>query len=132
MTFNHVIPSDFDAAREVQKSILDAVQDAGYEEGDYFGIKLALEETLINAIKHGNKFDKNKNVTIRGSVTPKKVELCIEDEGKGFERQGVPDPTADENLTKSSGRGILLMEAYMDKVEYTKCGRCCRLVKTRK
>ncbi len=123
------IPSDFSAGREVQAKILDDVQRHGYGAESTFAIKLALEEVLINAIKHGNKFDPGKRVHVECTITPKQAEIIIEDEGAGFERQEVPDPTAEENLTKCSGRGILLIEAYMDAVEYSNRGRRVRLLK---
>ena len=123
------IPSDFAASRDVQKRILDAVADCGFSSHSTFAIKLALEEALINAIKHGNKLDPNKQVHITWSVTPEQAEIVIEDEGPGFVREVVPDPTLEENLEKCSGRGILLMEAYMNSVEYSHGGRRLRLVK---
>ena len=123
------IPSDLAQTRNVNRQILQAVRDHGFSDNDYFGIKLSLEEALVNAIKHGNKLDPKKHVKIYASVDATKVEIIIEDEGPGFERDDVPDPTADENLTKCSGRGLLLMEAYMTSVEYSNRGRRIRLVK---
>lgn len=131
MTFHFVIQSDLHEQRDVQKRILDAVEAAQWDGNDIFGIKLAMEEAIINAIKHGNKFDRKKKVMLFGSVTPDRIEINVEDEGDGFERCEVPDPTADENLTKCSGRGILLMEAYMDEISYHNNGRRCRIIKTR-
>ncbi|MBC8105989.1 MAG: ATP-binding protein, partial [Anaerolineae bacterium] len=86
-------------------------------------------EVLINAIKHGNKFDEGKHVHVEWNVTPEQAEIIIEDEGPGFERVEVPDPTLVENLTKCSGRGILLIEAYMSSVEYSNKGRRVRMIK---
>ncbi|MGH7213366.1 MAG: ATP-binding protein [Tepidisphaeraceae bacterium] len=123
------IPSDFAAGRDVQKAILDRIAACGFSENCTFGIKLALEEALINAIKHGNKFDPGKKVRIAATVTPKECEIVIEDEGPGFDRSCVPDPTLEENLEKCSGRGILLMEAYMTRVEWSCRGRRVRLVR---
>ncbi|CAN5683228.1 hypothetical protein BH09PLA1_BH09PLA1_35330 [soil metagenome] len=123
------IPSDLSAVREVQSRILDDVKRHGYGHESTFAIKLALEEVLINAIKHGNKFDQNKKVHVESNVTRDEAEIIIEDEGPGFERVEVPDPTLSENLTKCSGRGILLIEAYMTSVEYSNRGRRVRMVK---
>jgi serine/threonine-protein kinase RsbW len=108
-----VIRSDFNEARDVQKRILDDVQGAGFNSQSQFAIKLALEEAIINAIKHGNKLDLTKSVRINATVSPMRAEIVIEDEGPGFKRTNIPDPTLDENLEKCSGRGILLIEAYM-------------------
>lgn len=123
------IPSDLAASRDVHKAIMDRVEAQHYDEQSTFAIRLALEEGLMNAIKHGNKLDPKKTVHVEAKVTPKDTEITIEDQGKGFARDEVPDPCAAENLLKCSGRGILLMEAYMDKVEYSNGGRRVRMVK---
>jgi serine/threonine-protein kinase RsbW len=127
MTFT--IRSDFSAGHDVQKRILDAVEKAGFNSQSTFAIKLALEEALINAIKHGNKLDLKKNVHIEATVTPTVTEITVEDEGPGFDRDCVPDPTLEENLDKCSGRGILLIEAYMNRVEWSRGGRRVHMVK---
>ena len=116
------IPSDFAAGREVQKKILDKVARSGFNDQSAFAIKLALEEALINAIKHGNKLDPGKKVTIEAKVTNNMAEIVIEDQGPGFQRESVPDPTAEENLEKCSGRGILLIRTFMDVVRYNPAG----------
>lgn len=123
------IPSDFAASRDLQKTIVDQVVACGYNSQNVFAIKLALEEAMINAIKHGNKLDMKKHVHIGYAVSPTTVEIVIEDEGPGFTREEIPDPTLEENLTKCSGRGILLIEAYMTRVEYSKGGRRLRMIK---
>jgi len=128
-TMKFIIESDLSQQREIQKRILDAVEGAGFTSDSVFAVKISLEEALINAIKHGNKLDPNKKVRIEASVSPNETEIIIEDEGPGFERAEVPDPTAEENLLKCSGRGILLMETYMDQVEYSKNGRRVRMIK---
>jgi serine/threonine-protein kinase RsbW len=122
------ISSNFLAGREVQQKILDEVDRLGFNANNAFAIKLALEEALINAIKHGNKLDPAKHVIIEARVTPALVEIVIEDEGAGFDRSKIPDPLADENLEKCSGRGILLIESYMSEAEWTKGGRRLRMV----
>ena len=123
------IPSDLAASRDVHRSIMDRVEAQHYDEQSTFAIRLALEEGLMNAIKHGNKLDPKKTVHVEATVTPKATEITIEDQGKGFQRDHVPDPCAEENLLKCSGRGILLMEAYMDEVKYSQGGRRVRMVK---
>jgi serine/threonine-protein kinase RsbW len=129
MPLTFTIPSDFTAGRDVQKRIMDRVQTCKFGSQSTFAIKLALEEALINAIKHGNKLDPKKKVTVAAKVTPRRCEIQIEDQGPGFQRACVPDPTADENLLKCSGRVILLMEAYMDKVDWSRGGRRVKMIK---
>src|SRR5438034_9954020 len=123
------IASDLAASRDVHKAIMDRVESFKYGEQSSFAIRLALEEGLMNAIKHGNKLDPSKTVHVEAKVTPRSTQIIIEDQGKGFDRGGVPDPCAAENLLKCSGRGILLMEAYMDKVQFTRGGRRVKMVK---
>lgn len=126
-----VIPSDFSEGRQVQERIMGEVARCAYGPDATFAIKLALEEALINAIKHGNKGDKSKVVRVEASVTPEKAEIMIEDEGPGFDRSSVPDPRAEENLERLHGRGILLMEAYMNNVEWLRGGRCVKMMRRR-
>jgi serine/threonine-protein kinase RsbW len=123
------INSEFSAGVEVQKKILDAAAKHGFKEQCLFAIKIAIEEALVNAIKHGNKLDPRKHVTIEASITPRQAEISIEDEGPGFDRKSVPDPLAEENLEKSTGRGILLIESYMNQVSWDHGGRRVRMVK---
>jgi serine/threonine-protein kinase RsbW len=125
------IPSDLGESRHVHQQIMAAVESHGFSDDAVFAIKLAIEEALVNAIKHGNKLDPNKHVRVQATIGPDQAEIVIEDDGPGFSRCAVPDPTADENLTKCSGRGLLLMEAYMNTVEYSNNGRRVRLVKKR-
>jgi serine/threonine-protein kinase RsbW len=125
-----VIKSDFcDESRQVQKRILEEVERFHYDPDAAFGIRISLEEALINAIKHGNRQDSNKKVRVEATISPEQIEIVIHDEGQGFDRTRVPDPTADENLERLHGRGILLIESYMDEVEWCDCGRCIRMVR---
>ncbi len=126
---NVTIPSEYTAGREVQHKIMDAVSGHGFGEQATFAIKLALEEALINAIKHGNKLDPKKKVVIAAKVDGRQCEIEIEDQGPGFTRSDVPDPTLEENLDKCSGRGILLIEAYMTKAKWDKGGRRLKMSK---
>ena len=123
------IPSEFSAGRDVQERILADVQRHGFSTDDTFAIRIALEEAMVNAIKHGNRLDPGKKVHVESRVTPKRVEISIEDEGPGFDRSAIPDPTDEDNLDKPSGRGILLIEAYMDRVEWSRGGRRLKMVK---
>ena len=123
-----VIPSDLYQVSAVLKQIMDECERHRYGESPLFAIKLALEEALINAVRHGNKCDCRKKVHVEAKVDPKRFEVTIEDEGPGFERTKVPDPREDENLEKLHGRGLLLMETYMDEVKYSDGGRKIHMV----
>lgn len=122
-------PSDPGAGRAAQNQILEALRSNGFKGNTFFAISLALEEALTNAIRHGNKLDPKKKVHVEADVTPQRVEITVEDDGPGFDRSGIPDPTAVENLEKCSGRGILLIEAYMSRVTWDRGGRRVKMVK---
>ncbi len=117
-----VIPSDLASAKEPEQAILAEAADQGFSEDSIFAIKLTLEEAITNAIKHGNKCDRSKTVTVRYAVDSVEVVIYIQDEGAGFDPQGVPDPTVPERLSLPNGRGILLMKAYMSEVTYRRNG----------
>ena len=88
-----------------------------------------MEEALVNAIKHGNGSDPSKTVTVGFAIDADSIELTIRDQGEGFDPSTVPDPTTVENIQRPSGRGIMLMRAYMDRVDYADGGRTVRLLK---
>src|SRR4030065_500162 len=117
------------AIAEVCDWILPKLKAHKFSEEDIFAVHLALEEALINAIKHGNKMNPEKEVKIDYSVSSEKVEISMTDEGKGFNPETVPDPRLGENLYKNEGRGILLMQSYMDLVEYNKSGNRVHMVR---
>ena len=123
------IPSDYTAGRDLQERILQDVERHGFSNDSTFAIRIALEEALVNAIKHGNNADPGKKVRVEARVNSKRAEITIEDEGGGFDRTCIPDPTLDENLHKCSGRGIHLIEAYMDDVQWSRGGRRLKMVK---
>lgn len=115
----------------VCRQILQDVTSDGFSEEEVFAIHLALEEVLVNALKHGNKNNSDKKINIEYNITKNKFEITVTDEGDGFEPEHVPDPRNDENLCKTSGRGMLLIRSYMDKVEYNEKGNSVLLVKNR-
>lgn len=127
-----VIASDLAEARHVQATIERALQAAGhFGEHEIFAIKLALEEALVNAIKHGNQLDRAKTVRVAFRVGRDRFDVQITDEGPGFDPGDVPDPTAPENLERPCGRGLLLMRHYMNEVYYADRGRSVRMSKLR-
>jgi len=93
-----VIPSEPMQLARVESLILSRLEALNYGERALFAVRLALEEAVINAIKHGNRMDKARHVTITYSVDSRQCVIGVEDEGPGFDPKAVPDPTADENL----------------------------------
>ena len=124
-----VIASDTAEARRVQEEIEQLLKRHQYGERDIFGIRLALEEALINAIKHGNQMDRTKNVRVAYQVCSDRFEVRIVDEGSGFILDDVPDPTAPENLERPCGRGLLLIRYYMTEVTFNKRGNSVTMSK---
>ena len=117
-----VIPSDPQQLSRIESAVLARLEAENYGERTYFGVRLALEEAIVNAIKHGNRMDKAKKVTVIHSVNQERCIISVKDQGCGFDPDDVPDPTADENIAKTSGRGLMLMRAYMDDVQYSEQG----------
>jgi serine/threonine-protein kinase RsbW len=99
-------------------------QMAGLDEDAVHWVGVAVRESVINAIKHGNRLDEAKSVTIEfafvPAATPTELVVRVIDEGEGFEPEVVADPLAPENLLKSSGRGIFFMRSFMDDVSVHK------------
>ncbi len=126
-----VIRSDPAEARRVQDEIECQLKANCFSEKEIFCIKLALEEALVNAIKHGNQFDRSKKVHIAYHVEPERFDVRISDEGAGFDPADVPDPTAIENLERPCGRGLMLMRYYMSEVTFSPAGNCVAMSKLR-
>lgn len=129
--FQVTIPSKSGEGQAVQERIVALLEELEYPMRDVFGMRLALEEALVNAIKHGNGMDPDKKVQIECRVSRDHVWVKIQDEGPGFDPASLPDPTLEENLDKPSGRGILLMREFMTNVEYLENGTCVILEKKR-
>jgi serine/threonine-protein kinase RsbW len=116
------IPSLSENIRIVE-SFIDNVKDRFNIDDDIYGnIMVSVTEAVNNAIKHGNKSDKNKNVLLSVTCEESLMKFTIQDEGEGFDVDSLPDPTAPENLDKLSGRGIFLMKHLADEVKHTDNG----------
>ena len=112
----------------VQREIAEALAHNTYTEFAQFAIRLCLEEAIVNAFRHGNRGAPGKVVQFRCDINHERAEFEVRDEGEGFDPSGVPDPTADENLEIPSGRGLMLMRAYMSEVEHVPPGNALRMV----
>jgi serine/threonine-protein kinase RsbW len=88
------------------------------EEATHY-MSVAVRESVVNAIRHGNGGDERKRVALAFTLHPRTLEVSVRDEGAGFDPGAVPNPTADENLLKAGGRGIFFMRSFMDEVSYT-------------
>ena len=122
-----VLREQRESIESLQADVGRALHDFGYGEAGSFAVRLALEEALVNGFRHGNRGDASKSVTVRCLVDARRMQLEVQDEGEGFNPSTVPDPTAEENIEIPSGRGIMLMRAYMTSVEYVPPGNCIRI-----
>ncbi|MHC4976331.1 MAG: ATP-binding protein, partial [Planctomycetota bacterium] len=95
----------------------------GYTEGVQFALRLVVEEALTNALRHGHR-DLPNHIPVRFTwdIDPTSIRLEVQDKGPGFDPDELPDPTLQENLEKPSGRGVMLMRAYMTEVKYNDTG----------
>ena len=105
------------------ESVLAAVDQCGYPKAAQFAIRLALEEAVVNAFKHGHKaLPEGTPVDVDFEVNADLVRIAVQDQGPGFDPHKVPDPTLDENLEVPSGRGLMLIKAYMSDVRHNPQG----------
>lgn len=112
------LPSHLDSIEKAVAKATEFASRLGFSDDALFAIDLGLREAVANAVKHGNKFDETKNVKLVMKETASGLEIAVRDFGSGFEVEEVPDPTNPENLLKATGRGILFINNFMDKVEW--------------
>ncbi len=127
--FDLWIPNDTAEAREVQERIIGLMEQNAWPMRECFGVRLALEEAMVNAIKHGNRMEADKQVFIAFELTADEITVVIEDQGEGFKLADVPDPTEDENLENPGGRGIMLIRSFMNGVAYNDRGNRLTMIK---
>ncbi len=121
-TFECSLPSQPGSGHPVIEEILRQLRKVRWPEKDFFGIHMALEEGVNNAIRHGNCCDPLKKVHLRCCLTRDLLRVEIRDEGPGFDPGSLPDPCDPENLLRESGRGVLLIHSYMTRVCYNEKG----------
>jgi len=126
-----LIQNNTEALARPRQWLLAKLKDYEYCEDDIFAVRLAMEEAFFNAVKHGNKMDAQKQVKIEYILAPDRVEIIITDSGEGFDPDSLPDCRADENLYKIDGRGIFLIRAYMDSVEFNETANSIHMIRYR-
>ncbi len=106
-----------------------AIDECEYPEASKFALRLAYEEAVSNAFRHGHAgLPPQTPVRVSYRVAPDSVEMTVEDQGPGFDPDQIPDPTLDENLASPSGRGIMLIRAYMTDVQFDQGGRRLKIL----
>jgi len=122
------LSNDRAAITAIGERVIEAAERAGFSEASRFAVRLAIEEAIVNAFKHGHKkLGKHETIEVEYEVTPEAISIVVTDKGPGFAPDDVPDPTAEENLMKTSGRGLLLMRAYMTEVSHNDAGNQIRM-----
>jgi serine/threonine-protein kinase RsbW len=119
-----------DIAPAVERVVV-SMTAACYSARDVFGMRVALEEAIVNGFKHGNQCDPGKAVRVRCRVNARRALADVEDEGSGFDPAEVPDPTRPENLERACGRGLLLMRTYLTRCRFSRRGNRVTLCKRR-
>lgn len=128
--FSENIASSVENCDAFITKLVDQLDELGWQGRDEFGIRMAMEEAIMNAIEHGNQNDPNKKVAIFVRLTPLQFLAKVTDEGEGFDPLKVPDPTLEENLSQPSGRGVMLIKQYVDVARYNAIGNKVELSKT--
>ena len=112
------LPSRIETVATAAAAVAEFIGRFGISDDVAFGIDMAVREAVTNAVLHGNRQDENKTVDIVLKSSPDAVEISVHDQGPGLNPEEVPDPTANENILKASGRGIFFMRTFMDEVDW--------------
>jgi len=126
---NEKLPTDLNKVNPFIEQTFQKILDLIGANEEIFKVKLALEEALTNAMRHGNALEPGRLVKVRIKAGPKQISLDVHDEGKGFDLQSLPDPTRTDNVARPSGRGVFLMRSMMDKVEFYDNGSGVKMFK---
>lgn len=118
-----------DIAAQFVPAVLDKLEKSGLSKEELFDVKLCLDEALVNAIKHGNKFSSEHHVEVEAEISADRLIIQVSDRGQGFDFAKIPDPTEKSNLEKDHGRGVFLIKTLMDKVEHFDGGRTIKMTK---
>lgn len=108
------LESSLDSVDTAENLVMDAATKLGVEEEQRAQLGMAVRECMVNAVVHGNRYSKKKHVHLSIEAKQEQLQITIGDEGDGFDVSSLPDPTSPENLLRQSGRGLLLMRAFVD------------------
>jgi serine/threonine-protein kinase RsbW len=116
-TIQTTLDSTLQTADKAEELVLKEAAKLGLEEDEQHQIGMAVRECTVNAVVHGNRYNKNKRVHLQIDRSDKELAVVIGDEGEGFDINSLPDPLAPENLLRQSGRGLMLARAFMDEFD---------------
>lgn len=126
------LDSTLDSVDNAENLVVKIAKEVGFSEEDLHKIGMAVRESVVNAVVHGNRYSAHKKVHLMVSQAADHITITVADEGNGFDLSSLPDPLAEENLLQQSGRGILLIRAFVDEFQMrplTPVGTEVKLVK---
>ncbi len=123
------IQSSLAEVRPSTDAVLEFLRPLRLSDADFFDIRLCLEESLINAIKYGNREKREIPVKLEIAYNDKEIFMAVEDQGSGFDPGAIQDPTEGKGLEAFSGRGVYLIRNLMDRVDYNRKGNRVEMVK---
>ena len=112
-----LMDSTLDSVDAAENAVLRVAEEIGFSEDDMHPIGMAVRECVVNAVVHGNRYNQRKKVHLAVLKANDRITIVVGDEGDGFDFRAVPDPLAEENLLNQSGRGLLLIRAFVDDLE---------------
>jgi serine/threonine-protein kinase RsbW len=110
------LDSALESVDRAEEEVVRFAEGAGFGEEDLQKVGMAVRESMVNAVLHGNQYDPAKKAGLRVEIQNGGLVITITDEGAGFDLDQVPDPLANENLLRHSGRGLFLIRAFMDEL----------------
>ncbi|MGA3202923.1 MAG: ATP-binding protein [Bryobacteraceae bacterium] len=116
-TVDQLLDSTLDSVDVAEEAVLKEAEEIGFDEDDLHKIGMSVRECMVNAVVHGNRYNARKKVHVMIRRTSDRLAVVIQDEGDGFDMATLPDPLANENLLRHSGRGLLLIQAFMDEFQ---------------
>ncbi|HUA21425.1 MAG TPA: ATP-binding protein [Bryobacteraceae bacterium] len=115
-----LLDSTLDSVEVAETAVLTAAQEIGFGEDDLHQLGMAVRESMVNAVVHGNRYNARKKVRVSVTKDTDRLTIVIADEGDGFDPDAIPDPLAEENILRQSGRGLLLIRAFVDEFQVLK------------
>jgi serine/threonine-protein kinase RsbW len=113
-TLEQELESTLESVDSAEQTVLAESQALGLDDDDLYRVGIAIRECMVNAVVHGNRYNSRKKVHLKVVRTADRITIVVGDEGDGFDPNAVPDPLAGENLLRGSGRGVMLMQSFMD------------------
>ena len=116
-TLEQELESTLESVDNAEQIVLAEAQTLGLDDDDLYRVGIAIRECMVNAVVHGNRYNSRKKVHLKVERTADRLTIVVGDEGEGFDPSAVPDPLAGENLLRGSGRGVMLMQSFMDEFQ---------------